>query len=100
MAAEIARLDAALPGLEASAGAAGAALRAVEASVDEELAGLAAARDGVVGRLDASMLERYERLRARFGGVAVARLDGQSLRRLPPRSVDGRAGHRQGGGVR
>ena len=76
LAAEIARLDAALPGLEASAGAAGAALRAVETSVDEELAGLASSRDGVVGRLDPSMLERYERLRARFGGVAIARLDG------------------------
>ena len=30
----------------------------------------------LVGRLDGAALERYERLRARLGGVAVARLDG------------------------
>jgi uncharacterized protein len=76
LAAEIARLDAALPGLEAGAGAAGAALRAVETSVDDDLAGLAASRDGLVGRVDPTVLARYERLRERMGGVAVARLEG------------------------
>ena len=50
--------------------------RAAEAAIDGELAGIGAAREAVVARLDAAHLERYERLRARLGGVAVARLDG------------------------
>jgi uncharacterized protein len=73
---EVSRLDAALPELEAASAAAGAALRAADASIAEELAGLASGRAELVGRLDAGLLDRYERLRARFGGVAVARLEG------------------------
>ena len=68
------RLDAELPELEASAAAA-AALPA-EASITEELATLAAGRAELVARLDSTLLQRYERLRERLGGVAVARLEG------------------------
>ena len=50
---EVARLDAELPELESSAAAAGAALQAAEASIDEELATLAAGRVELVARLDA-----------------------------------------------
>jgi predicted nucleic acid-binding Zn-ribbon protein len=73
---EIAALDAALPALDVGAREAGAALAAVEASIDAELADIVAAREQLTARLDAAAIERYERLRARLGGVAVARLDG------------------------
>lgn len=64
------------PTLAAAAESAGAALGAAEGLVDAELADLAAARAALVEGVDAALLERYTRMRARFGGVAVARLDG------------------------
>ena len=73
---EVARLDTDLPELEASSAATGAALKAVEASIAEELATLAAGRTELAARLDGTIIQRYERLRERFGGVAVARLEG------------------------
>lgn len=74
---EITRLDSAHPDLVSAAESAGSGLRAVEVSIDEELATLAAARSELAARLDPGVLDRYERLRTRFGGVAVARLDGK-----------------------
>ena len=72
----IARLAAAQPEVESAAATSHAALAAAEAAIDGELAGIGPAREEVVARLDAAHLARYERLRARLGGVAVARLDG------------------------
>ncbi|MGH9269647.1 MAG: zinc ribbon domain-containing protein, partial [Ilumatobacteraceae bacterium] len=69
-------LDGARPGLAASTDEAAAALGAAEGGVDAELASWRAERDIVAGRIDAAMLDRYDRLRARFGGVAVGALDG------------------------
>jgi predicted nucleic acid-binding Zn-ribbon protein len=73
---EITAMDAATPALETASRDAAAALAAVEAEVDGELAGIAADRAALVARLDGATVERYERLRARLGGVAIARLDG------------------------
>jgi uncharacterized protein len=73
---EVAALDARLPAEEASARAAGAALDAVEAEIDAELAAIAAARVEVAVRIDTGTMGRYDRLRGRLGGVAVARLEG------------------------
>ena len=69
-------LDAALPGLEAGAAAAATALHVAEAEVDAELAAVNGPRAALAARLDPSAVDRYERLRARHGGIAVAHLDG------------------------
>ena len=73
----IARLDDAA-GPARHADAARAVLAAVESDIDAA-AGRARRRRGcaVAAGIDAVHVERYERLRARFGGVAVARLDGK-----------------------
>ena len=76
LAGEVARLDDALPELEAAAAAAAATLAAAESSIAQELAALATERTGLVGGLDTAVVERYEFLRSRLGGVAVAKLDG------------------------
>ena len=72
----VAALDAALPRVEADAAAAATALTVAEAEVDAELAGAIGPRRELAGRLDPPAVDRYERLRARNGGVAVARLEG------------------------
>jgi predicted nucleic acid-binding Zn-ribbon protein len=56
--------------------AARAALTQAEAGVDAELATVGAARVQAAAQLPAPLLERYERLRSKLGGVAVATLDG------------------------
>jgi len=48
-----------------------------ESSIDAELAALDGQRAPLVGAVDAALLARYEKLRARLQGVGVARLDGQ-----------------------
>ncbi len=73
---EAARLDDDLPDLEAAAGAAATALGVAEAAIDAELADIASHRTSIAATLDPSLLSRYETLRARFGGVAVATLEG------------------------
>jgi uncharacterized protein len=73
---ELAALDGRLPDLRSRAESARAALAGAEAVVDSELADAGAARDAVAARLEAGLLSRYERLRERLGGVAVARLEG------------------------
>lgn len=72
----ITELDRELPGVETAAADAAIAQAVAEAEIDAELADLAAARAASAAELDAAALDRYERLRARFGGVAVARLEG------------------------
>jgi len=72
----ITALDAAQPDVEAAAGDAATTLRVAEAETDGELAAVTGPRAELAARLDAAALERYERLRSRYGGVAVARLDG------------------------
>ncbi len=73
---DIAAMDAATPTLETAAHDAAAALGGVEAAVDAELVGLAAERAALVPRIDTGTMAQYDRLRARMGGVAVARLEG------------------------
>jgi predicted nucleic acid-binding Zn-ribbon protein len=73
---EIAGLEAGLPEVALNAHAASAALAAVEAEIDGELAAIGAAREALVARLPGAETERYERLRTRHAGVAVSRLEG------------------------
>jgi uncharacterized protein len=65
-----------LPELQSRAEEARTALVAAEAVIDDETARSRAARDEVAGRIDPGLLRRYDQLRARFGGVAIARLEG------------------------
>jgi len=48
------------------------ALAAAAEAIEAELAGVSAERGPAAARVPASLLEEYERLRARLGGVAVA----------------------------
>jgi predicted nucleic acid-binding Zn-ribbon protein len=73
---DITAMDAATPTLERAAHDAAAALGGLEAAIDGELAGIATDRAALVARVDDAALARYDRLRTRLGGVAVARLDG------------------------
>jgi hypothetical protein len=52
-------------------------LATAEAAVDAESADLTVQRTEVLTRLDGGTLSDYEHRRARFGGVAAARLDGK-----------------------
>lgn len=54
----------------------GAKLAGAESEVDRELSELAAERDAAVRPLPPDLLSTYERLRARLGGVGVARVVG------------------------
>lgn len=76
LATERAELEAGRPGLAAVADQASGALGAVEGAIDAELAAHRSERDELAGRIDPAMLDRYERLRARMGGVAVGALEG------------------------
>ncbi len=62
--------------LEARAEALGSALAVAEAEVDAELAERSAARAAEAALLPPDLADRYERLRARLGGVGAARLVG------------------------
>jgi predicted nucleic acid-binding Zn-ribbon protein len=53
-----------------------AAIAAAEAVVDLELEGVTSARAEVAAGVPGELLAEYEKLRARLGGVAVARLEG------------------------
>ena len=72
----IAALDAAQPGIEAASRGAEQALAVVEAEIDGQLASVTADREALAGRIPPDLMARYERLRSRHGGVAVARLEG------------------------
>lgn len=47
-----------------------------EAEIDAAVDKASGERDAAAAALDAPLLERYEKLRARLGGIAVARLEG------------------------
>jgi uncharacterized protein len=63
-------------GLEERLVAARAALADAEAGIDAELATVGAARVQAASPIPDALLARYERLRGKLGGVAVATLDG------------------------
>jgi len=65
-----------LAGLEERLDSARTALAGAEADVDRQLADVLAARADAAGPIPTTLLERYERLRSKLGGVAVATLDG------------------------
>ncbi|MGI9052813.1 MAG: zinc ribbon domain-containing protein [Ilumatobacteraceae bacterium] len=69
-------LDASRPAVVAASEEAAAALTAAESAIDVRLSAVRAARQELVGRIDDRVVERYEGLRVRFRGVAVAALDG------------------------
>jgi predicted nucleic acid-binding Zn-ribbon protein len=62
--------------LEARLAEARTALTAAEAAVDEELDAALVARASATTPIPSALLDRYERLRSKLGGVAVATLDG------------------------
>lgn len=74
--AETSRLQLDRDGLERRAEELRSALAAAEAAVDAEIADAVALRDGLGQQVPAELLARYDALRARLGGVAVARLEG------------------------
>jgi uncharacterized protein len=74
--AELARLSGQLETLDARRQTVAAAFATAAAVVDEELTRLAAARAQAARSVPADLQAVYDRLRARFGGVAVARLIG------------------------
>src|SRR5262249_59827474 len=54
----------------------GAAVAGAEADVARQLADVLAARPGAAAPIPPALLDRYERLRSKLGGVAIATLDG------------------------
>lgn len=74
--AAMAALGDAEPALAAALAAAEAALAAANAALDAEQASLAEQRAAAAAALGAAELSTYESARSRFGGVAVASLDG------------------------
>jgi predicted nucleic acid-binding Zn-ribbon protein len=73
---EVDAAEEAIAALETRLAEALRALAAAEAVVDGELAGLEAQRQEAAAGIDPEALSAYEQLRARMGGVAVARLVG------------------------
>lgn len=74
--AALAALRDAEPSLAEALAAAEAALAAANAALDAEQASLAEQRTSAASALGAAELSTYESARSRFGGVAVASLDG------------------------
>lgn len=62
--------------LEAEAEQLEAALAQDEASLVEDLAGVRSEREAAAATIDAAVLDDYEALRPRLGGIAIARLQG------------------------
>jgi uncharacterized protein len=73
---EVAGLDAELAALAQAAATTQARLKEAETAVEAEVASLTARRQEAAALAPAAMFPEYERLRARLGGVAVARLIG------------------------
>jgi predicted nucleic acid-binding Zn-ribbon protein len=74
---ELAAAHAAEPDLDRRAADTTAALAVVESEIDRESAELVKARAEIAAHLAGGVLADYERRRARFGGVAVAHLEGR-----------------------
>ena len=92
VAAEVARLQAARDEASTTAEALREAIAGQEASIDAELAEVVAGRTALVAAVPESLVAQYERIRARAGGVGIARLDGHRCTgchlELPNREVD------------
>lgn len=100
--AQLADFDTRLAAIEAEMAHLHASLADGEAEVDRELAEVGARRGGLAAAVPEQLMPEYERLRARLGGVAVARLigsrcDGCHLD-LPATEVD-RIRHQPAGAV-
>jgi len=74
LAAEVAALDARLEQLDADIAAGADALALAEAAVDAEIAANLANRAVAVAAVPEALLDRYDRMRPKLGGVAVAKL--------------------------
>lgn len=74
--AEAAALTQQIPSLDAAVADAQQSLAAAEAAIDAELDGIRAARGALAASIEPAWLARYDELRPRFGGVAVAKLEG------------------------
>lgn len=70
----VSEIEAALAALRAERQAAAGSLAEAESVVDSELAVVTAEREKIVPRVPGQLMRVYEQLRARLGGVAVARL--------------------------
>lgn len=75
VAADVERLQAVSESAEGRLAAIAGELATAEAAVDEELAQLRAERAALVASVPDDLLARYERIRARAGGVGIAVLD-------------------------
>jgi predicted nucleic acid-binding Zn-ribbon protein len=73
---EVGQLEGRARELRADAERLGSVLSTAEAEIDEELAGERGVRNELVGTVDASLLDDYERCRERARGVGAARLNG------------------------
>lgn len=78
LAAQVAEMEGELATLAAEAEGLSVRLAADEREIDEELAGVASARDAQAAQVPADLLTTYERLRVRLGGEGAARLNGRS----------------------
>ena len=91
--AELSARQAELPGCESQVAAALASLNTATAGLDAEAAELAARREIAVAQLSADELTRYQQVRAQFGGLGVARLEGSHCSGchmdLSPAELDG-----------
>ena len=91
--AELSARQAELPGCESQVAAALAALNTATAGLDAEAAELVARREIAVAQLSADELTRYQQVRAQFGGLGVARLEGSHCSGchmdLSPAELDG-----------
>ena len=74
--AELAELRAGRDGLAERIGAVTERLTAAAVEIDSERAEVRAQRAGAAEHVAEDLLERYEQLRTRIGGVAIARLEG------------------------
>lgn len=91
--AELAARQAEMPGCESALEDALAALNATTAGLDADAAELTARRASAAAELAADDLTRYQQVRAQFGGVGVARLEGSHCSGchmdLSPAELDG-----------
>ncbi len=90
--ADLARLRAEQEDVSARAAAVSSELAADEAAIDGELGEVRTQRRSLGDEVPAELLARYEKIRARSGGVGIARLDGNRCTGchlvLPNREVD------------
>jgi uncharacterized protein len=74
--AQIAQFDAQLGALTVQEAEASVALEQMISALEAEIASCEQSRNQQAAEIDDALLARYEKLRSRMGGVAVARLDG------------------------